>query len=35
MRYYVAILEDPRRWPEILAKMSASLNNLTKYNSIS
>lgn len=32
MRYYIATLADIRQWPEILARMSAALNNSTKYS---
>ena len=33
LRYYIATLEDPRCWPKVLPRMSASLNNSTKYSS--
>ncbi len=33
LRYYIASLEDPRLWPTVLPRMSAALNNSTKYSS--
>lgn len=33
MRYYVTTLIDPRQWPSVLPRISASLNNSTKYSS--
>lgn len=35
LRYYIACLDDPRMWPTILPRMSAALNNSTKYSSTS
>lgn len=33
LRYYISTLEHERQWPSILARMTASLNNSTKYSS--
>lgn len=33
LRYYIATLEDLRLWPTVLGRLSASLNNSTKYSS--
>ena len=33
LRYYIATLLDPRQWPTVLPRLSASLNNSTKYSS--
>lgn len=33
MRYYIASLQHIRDWPGVLGRMSASLNNSTKYSS--
>ena len=33
LRYYITNLEDSRRWPDILHRMSAALNNSTNYSS--
>lgn len=33
LRYYLSTLEDLTRWPEVLPRLSASLNNSTKYSS--
>lgn len=35
LRYYLATLEDIRQWPAVIDRMSASLNNSTKYSSTS
>ena len=35
LRYYIATLEDATQWPSVLHRMTASLNNLTKYSSTS
>ena len=32
LRYYIAVLKDPKTWPTILPRMSAVLNNSTKYS---
>ena len=32
LQYWVANLKDPALWPTVLAKMSAVLNNLTKFS---
>lgn len=33
LRYYITTLDNQRQWPTIIDKMSASLNNSTKYSS--
>ena len=33
LRYYIAALKDPRQWPTVLPRMTAALNNSTKYSS--
>ena len=33
LRYYIATLDDVRLWPKVLHRMSAALNNSTKYSS--
>lgn len=35
LRYYIATLEDIRTWPTVIPRMTASLNNSTKYSSTS
>ena len=35
LRYFIATLEDEKLWPTVLSRMSASLNNSTKYSSTS
>lgn len=32
LRYYIATLEDNKLWPIVLPRISASLNNFTKYS---
>ena len=33
LRYYVATVENEKEWPIVLPRMSAALNNSTKYSS--